>query len=260
MRPYSIRTPQFEVTSGGIRVLYGLYGWLLAKGQIVYLNTKVEPKDFVGIYPDIYDGNDMEADIVVRYLLNKPGTMGLLNPATGNYDAGRTKFDVNDKIYFFSKVFDTIGVDDDHILFLPILNLHIFKDYGNKRTKKAVFLGKGEHKDITLHPEDCIPFDRKFAQDQQRLADFLNECEVVYMYDQVTAMYEIARLCGCRIVIFPTGIEKDTFELYETGMNGISWGKDEGVELDVESFRKRYVELGSIFNNKLDKFITDTQK
>lgn len=258
-KPYSIRCPPFEKLSGGIRVMYGLYGWLLSKGQLAFMNATFEDDNFVGIYPDIYDGNDMKAGTVIRYMLNVPGVMGKLNPITGNYDAGKTEFEETDKVYFFSKVFDTVGVADDHILFLPILNLHIFKDQGKERTKKAVFFGKGEHKDKTLHPDDCVGFDRKYAHDQQRLADFLNECEVVYMYDQVTAMYDIARLCGARVVIFPVDITKGRFELYETGMNGISWDKDEGIKLDSKAFRRLYVDLRGTFETKLDKFIYDTQ-
>lgn len=257
-RPYSIRCPQFEVTSGGIRVMYGLYGWLLAKGQLAYLNSTFPDSDFVGIYPDIYDGNDMGADIVVRYLLNTPGVMGKLNPVTGHYEPGKTEFEKEDRVYFFSKVFDTVGVPDDHILFLPILNLHIFKDQGKRRTKKAVFFGKGDF-ERNKHPKDCVPFDRKFAHNQQKLADFLNECYVVYMYDQVTAMTEICRLCGARIVYFPENITKDRFELYEPGANGISWGKDTGEELDSDAFRSSYVALRDAFERRLDKFIVDTQ-
>jgi hypothetical protein len=40
MKPYVIACPPWETTSGGVRVMYGLYGWLLAKGQVVYLNER----------------------------------------------------------------------------------------------------------------------------------------------------------------------------------------------------------------------------
>lgn len=74
-KPYLIRTPQFDPTSGGIRVMYGLYGWLLAKGEIAYLNAKIDIPS-IGIYPEIYHGNDMGAKTIVRYVLQTPGLMG----------------------------------------------------------------------------------------------------------------------------------------------------------------------------------------
>lgn len=260
MKPYSIRTPNFEICSGGIRVMYGLYGHLLARGQVAFLNSKLPETEFVGIYPDIYEGNDMEATKVVRYMLNFPGTMGRFNPTTGLYDAGQIKFGKNDDIYFFSRVFDTIGVDDDHILFLPILNLHIFKDQKRKRTKNAVFFGKGEHLDTTRHPEGCVALDRAKCNDQQALADLLNECQTIYIYDQVTAMTELSRLCGTRVVVFPYEITKEQFSVYEPGLNGISWEKDEGNKLDVKDFRKHYEDMIKTFEIRLEHFIERTQK
>ena len=90
---YSIMTPPFDPTSGGIRVMWGLYGWLLAKGQVAYTNaTSDNPDDFIAIYPEIYRGNEAGAKTVVRYLLNKPGTMALYGTP------GLTTFDKNDKI------------------------------------------------------------------------------------------------------------------------------------------------------------------
>ena len=51
--------------------MWGLYGWLLAKGQIAYVNATYENPDFVAIYPEIYHGNPTGANTVVRYILNK---------------------------------------------------------------------------------------------------------------------------------------------------------------------------------------------
>lgn len=237
--------------------MWGLYGWLLTKGQIVYVNAKYENPDFIAIYPEIYHGNQAGANTVVRYILNTPGVMGSPT-ADGGFLPGPVVFNPDDKIYVFSRIFDTFGVDDGHILFLPILNLHLFKDQKKKRTKKCVFVGKGQ--DRGLHPKDCIPIDRKFATDQKALASLLNECEVMYGYDPVSAMYEVARLCGCRIVLLQTKYSRDEWSKYEPGMNGISWGKDEGVPLETKGFRQHYNSLRSLFSRKLNRFIEETQK
>lgn len=252
MKPYVLMSPDFNPTSGGIRVMWALYGWLLAKGQIAYMNRRPDGK-IIAIYPEIMHGNPAQADTVVRYILNEPGVMGSV--VNGVYQSGPTSFDATDKIYVFSKVFNTLGVMDDHLLFLPVINLHLFKDQKKVRTKTCYLIGKGTNK--RQHPEDSIELTRAFAQDQQALADLLNECHTLYCYDKLTAMMEVARLCGCKVKYFGDYAESDLAK-YEPGVNGISYG-DKDVKLNVEAFRDQYEELVRTFSEKLDQFIDETQ-
>jgi hypothetical protein len=124
-------------------------------------------------------------------------------------------------------------------------------------------VGKGIHdKDIRskfIHPYNSFEITREFAQDQQALAELLNECEVLYNYDPVSAITEVARLCGTRVVQIPTKYTKEQFSVYEPGMMGISWGKDTGEKLDVEGFRNHYKGLVTTFEAKLNGFIAETQ-
>jgi len=257
-KPYSVRTPAFDPLSGGIRVMYGLYGWLLAKGQIVFMNGKYDNPDFVAIYPEIFHGNDTGANTVVRYILNKPGVMSSYG------QPGPTSFPPEDKIYVFSKIYDTFGVDNDHIMFLPILNLNLFKAKKGKRKNRCVFVGKGM--DFPLkETKGLIRITRDMALEQASLAGYLNTCEIMYSFENPTAMNEIARLCGCRVVFIPKGAmtdytKKELEEKYEPGMNGISWGLEDEQKLDVKAFREHYIGLKEIFSKKLDRFIDETQK
>jgi len=255
LKPYSVFSPPFEATSGGIRVMYGLYGWLLAKGQIVHLNARYAHSDFIAIYPEIETGNPAQANSVVRYILNKPGVMG--SQRDGKFVSGPTSFADTDKIFVFSELFNTMGVDEEHKLFLPIIDTHLFRDMGLKRDKKAVFVGKGEDK--RLHPQGCVLIDRMVAQDQAELAQLLNECEVIYQYDPVSAMSEIARLCGCRVVYLSDQYTREEYESYEPGINGISFGLEEDNKLDVDKFRSHYLGMKEMFSKKLDRFIELTQ-
>lgn len=250
-RPYNLWIPPFETTSGGIRVLYGLLGWLLAKGQEVVTNAK--GPGFVTIYPEIVHGNPLEGDRVVRYILATPGVMGM-----GGVP-GPTEFDDSEIKYVFSKLYNTLNVDKSHIMFLPILNLHIFKVTNKgKRTKKCKFVGKG----LDLHlpqTEGLFEVTRPFAQDQQQLADYLNQCEVMYSYDNNSAMFEIARLCGCQVVIIPSIYSKEEFSKYEPGMDGIMWGLEEDCSFIPDEFRSHYISLVDTFQEKLERFIDETQ-
>lgn len=255
-KPYSIFTPPFETTSGGVRVMYGLYGWLLAKGQIVHLNVKYPQADFIAIYPEIQEGNPAGADTVVRYILNKPGVVPAIY-SDGTVKKGPTTFGEKDILYYFSRLFG--DTDFAHYMFLPICNLHLFKDQHKKRTKTAFMVGKA--KGINpIHPKDSFEITREFAQDQQALADLLNECEMLYCYDPVSAIMEIARLCGTRIVYIPSIYTRKEMEKYEPGLEGFSWGKDEGIKFDVEEFRNHYKDMIMIFEQRLENFIYETQK
>jgi len=210
--------------------MWGLYGWLLAKGQIAYVNATYENPDFVAIYPEIYHGNPTGANTVVRYILNKPGVMGT-SIQSGSFTPGPTSFSPEDQIFVFSKIYDTFGVDDEHLMFLPILNLHLFKAKKGRRKNRCVFVGKG--KDIPLKETEGLPrITRELSSDQNRLADFLNTCEVMYSFENPTAMNEIARLAGCKVCYISEGatIKYTREELetkYEPGMEGVYFGIDE---------------------------------
>ena len=250
-KPYSIIAPPYSVVSGGIRVMYGLRSWLETKGQIVHMNAKYNTES-IAVYPEIYSGNQAEGTKVVRYVLQTPALMamyGVTGPSTEEIKA------TSDHIYVFSNIYDTFGVDDDHILFLPILNLHIFFDQDKKRTRTCYLVGKGQNQ--FKHPKDSIEITREFATDQQALADLLNKCKVLYCYDRLSAMMDIARLCGCRVQYYGDFGIKDLMK-YETGMNGLGI-TDEKKQLLVSEFRDHYEGMIETFSKKLDKFIETTQ-
>lgn len=254
MKPYAISSPPFDITSGGIRVMWGLYGWLLAKGQIVFMNQYPTNQDFIAIYPEIVNGNPMRAKTVVRYMLNKAGVMGGVDQY-GNFTAGPTEFDKTDKLYYFSRIFGK-AQDDNHYMFLPIINTHLFKDQGKQRTKTCYLIGKGTNRHE--HPKDAVELTRAFATDQQALADLLNECTVLYCYDKLSAMMEIARLCGCKVKYYGDYIEED-LEKYEPTLNGIGLFGHER-KLDTEAFRDHYLGMVDLFSKRLDTFIEETQQ
>lgn len=250
---YLLRTPPYDSASGGIKVVYGLYGWLLAKGQPAFLNTQIDVPS-VGIYPEIYHGNDMFATKVIRWVLQTPGLMGT-SDQTGVFKEGPEAFDPKDEIYAFSKVYDQWGLDDDHILFLPIIPLDVFKDQHKKRTKKLFYVGKGFNRG--KHPKDAIELPK--PNDQQELANILNECQVLYVYDKLSAIMECARLCGCPVRYYGE-LTQDKMDLYEPGLDGIALWSEKPLKFDVARFRAHYKEMVWAFEKKLDRFILRCQK
>lgn len=245
MKPYLIRTPEFQIESGGIRVMYGLYGALLLKGQAAFTNALITVPS-IAVYPEIYHGNELNSETVVRYVLQKPGMM-----QTGGQQ-GPEAFPRSDILFSFSRLF--YEVPKDNYMFLPIIDTHLFKNNGKIRKYKYFYVGKGVNRG--KHPIDAIELPR--MQDQKALADMLNECEVLYIYDPVTAMSEIARLCGARVVMLDP--MEGFKEKYEPGMNGISFSVDKPVKLDYKEFQAHYLQMKKDFLDKLDYFIDLTQK
>lgn len=253
LKSYNIWSPPFDPLSGGIRVLYGLKAWLETRGQIVYINGSPK-EDFIAIYPEIVNGNPFNAKHVVRYILQKPGLMTIKGiPGPKNYPS-------TDHIFVYSRFFDIFNVNHDHILFLPILNTHLFRDFKRPRNGKAYFLRRKP----AVSPDGFI-LPQSLINDQEKLAGFLNTIEVLYVYGQ-TVMYEIARLCGCRVVIIPSDdkfiMTKEEFKKWELcqDFNGISWGKDEGIKLDSDAFRMLYLDMVQSMNQKIINFTEITQK
>jgi len=257
MKQYVVISPPFEITSGGVRVMYGLYGWLLSKGQVAFMNEVPSKGEIIAIYPEIQHGNPANAKTVVRYILNKPGVVPALY-SDGTLKQGPTDFGPDDKLYYFSRLYGHTQ-DNDHYLFLPIINLHLFKDLKNKRTKTCYFIGKGIN--LNLHNQDSILIDRKFAHDQESLRDLLNECTIMYGYDPVSAMYEVARLCGCRIVLLQNIYSEREWNSYEPGRNGVAFGMAQikDLQFDSSAFREYYGNMVHLFERKLDRFIDETQ-
>lgn len=247
-KPYSIYLPPYDYTSGGIKVMWALYGALLLKGQIVVPNALFQG-DYVAIYPEIVNGNPLKGTTVVRYLLNEPGVM------SGNGQPSPTEFPESDILFSFSKLF-TPDFPEERIMFLPVIDTHTFYDKKGLRTNNAVFVGKGA--DIKKHPQGCWLIDRGVASNQKELADILNECQTLYTYDPVSAMTEIARLCGCNVVYLGEKYSKEDYLRYEPGINGMSF--DGSItELDSEAFKTTYSDLQAQFMDKLDSFIKTTQ-
>ena len=72
-------------------------------------------------------------------------------------------------------------------------------------------------------------------------------------------MTELARLCGCPVVLIPNGeYTEEKYKEHEMGMDGLGWGKMP-EPFDSDTFRERYMTLKETFYTKLDNFVRITQ-
>lgn len=204
--------------------------------------------EYIAIYPEIVFGNPFNAKRIIRWVLNFPGKLN----GSGEYDESEIK-------YAFHKVFYP-SVDENHVLLLPVIETNIFVDKHLERKYPIFYVGKGEKVPRVPETEGIMEINRGTADDPQNLCNILNEATVLYTYDNMTAMTEVARLCGCPVCIIPDGWHtKEQRDLHEFGWNGLSWGT-EIPQIDSDKFRETYLKSYDIFKHNLKFLIEETQK
>lgn len=237
--PYVMLAPDWSNVSGGGALLHSWAVRMHKLGAEIYINTKIqnplwEPiptmemykgnlKNVIAIYPEVTHGNPFKCGHVARLLLHLPGFHG-----------GPAKFDNGDMLFTHSNIFNSrIKLPQDRVVPIPYINTKMFVDKNMKRTKTLAFIGKGaghyphaELKNIELLGTG---FDFNGKAGQEKLTDILNQTKILYCYDNITAMVEIARLCGCPVVIVPdpqwTAKEIKKYETWDCG--GIGYGLEE---------------------------------
>jgi len=189
--PYIIMAPPYRNSSGGVRALYELCNHLESAGYEakIFQGGEAPPSSIV-IYPETVSGNPMNGRTVVRYVLNHPGLLG-----------GDDSYNPSELIFTYSPVFYPTA----SLLTVPIIE-PFFRDYGLPRSGGCFWIGKGEDKvDEIPETKGLTEITYDWPETRQELAKLLNEKEILYSYDDCTALTYEARLCGCKVVVIPGG-------------------------------------------------------
>jgi len=262
MRPYVVWTPPYDRRSGGIMVMHRLCHELNERGQEAYINVdqvntkwntpyygKTALENPIVVYPEITHGNPLGYQTVVRYILNNIGKL-----------SGPTAYPPTDILFAFSHMFNDWGAPEERIMFLPVIDTEVYKDTGQHRDKALYYIGKGSRRYFIDETFDAIAIDNQTGADPQNLSHLLQTATVLYCYDNITAMTELARLCGCPVVLVPNGeYSEEKYQEHEMGMEGLGWNKMP-EPFDSSKFMERYKALKETFYSKLDTFIEVTQK
>lgn len=263
--PYVVYTPPYDPRSGGIKVLHLLVHELNSRGYQAYCTSQPNPewneppidhipKDSIVVYPEIVPGNPWGATTVARWVLNVPGRL-----------AGDTEYDKSELVFPYKRIYNQWGLPERRILLLPAIDLDIFYDRGLERKGKIVYVGKGPVLETLPETQGLYELRKEDTANQENLAILLNRTEVLYTYDNITALWDCARLCGCATVIIPNGqMSREHFDMDETGTDGLGLGIEEEEKavrsLDSLLFRARYSDLYTQdFPEKLEHFIYLTQ-
>lgn len=230
---YVIFAYPYTHASGGGKVLHRLCHELRLRGEDAYVTAEVtNPEwdtptwrdemtpDVIAVYPEIVRGNPLGAWHVARWVLNVPGKLG----GDGAYAPSEMVFS-----------WDPSFLDGVPLLHLPAVETDIYRDRHEPRSGALYFVGKGD----SGAPPNASPVTLAMRLDRYALADALNRAEVLYSLDGVTAMAQIALLCGCPVVIVPTG---------------------ERLEADSDAYRAQYLAQWDTFREQLRDFVAITQR
>ena len=270
MRPYYIYSPPFDESSAGIVVMHSLAQQLKRAGcdvevvscEVKELTSKPWELDHasIAVYPEIIWGNPFCSHTVARLILHLPGFWG----GPEDYPASNLLFVFHEMWNYKAK----LHLPPGRLLQVPYLNLDRFINLHLPRKGRLVYRGKGtQPDDPTLIGIPLLGEKEGFRgkEGQDRLVQALNTCEVLYSYDNLTAMTEIARLCGCPVVFIPdpffTREELEMTPVMQAG--GVGYGLDE-TNKAISSMNSDHIHwmygLQKIkFNRQLEQFITITQ-
>lgn len=241
--------------SAGQKTMHRLCHELNQAGQTAYVtypirnplwNTPYHPGplhgDWTAIYPEIISGNPWKAPRVVRYVLNNPGKLG-----------GDTVYDPAEIVYVFHELFNDVGVPPERIMFLPTIELDIYRDRHEPRSRALYYVGKGQKtRDL-----DAVELTNDMKRDRHELADLLNRASVLYTFDNVTAMIRIALLCGCPVVVIPSGdYSRETFDEM-LAQPGVGWDEIPSP-FDSDVVRDEELAYYQAFRGRLQDFIRVT--
>jgi hypothetical protein len=191
---FFIVAPPYRHNSAGVRVLYELTRLLGARGENavnVYPGPLSEKDRESGIlvYPEIVAGNPCYGSRVVRYLLNVPGKL-----------SGDASYPAGDLVFAYSPAWAKYA--QGRVLYVPVIE-DFFCPGRGPRSGSAVWVGRGVS--LGLHPPDSVCLSSDWPPFREDIARLLQRIEVLYVYDECTALVSEGLRCGCRVVFFTPG-------------------------------------------------------
>jgi glycosyltransferase involved in cell wall biosynthesis len=235
--PYYLVAPDYRQNSAGIRVMHMLCDALIRSGYEAYVTAnvlsprlmtprltadvialhkaqKIEP---IAVYPEVVSGNPMAANVVARYLLNKPGFIG-----------GDGVFGEGDILFGYTKGLLLPGMPEQNVLFLQPVDLGLFQPPADPSVrvpgKVCYFQGRsGTGIDKALLADDSIEITHVYPASRDELVAIFQTCEFFYS-SSTSALSAEAVLCGCVSVVIPGEGAPVNFSIAENGSYGVAWG------------------------------------
>lgn len=288
--PYYIYAPRWIQSSAGIRALHYLCHALNSYGARAFLvlsepefqgrprvngalNTPVLSQEIadshsrsglvpIVIYSETVPGNPLNAQCVVRYIMNYVGALG-----------GPAKFmDFEYLLSYSESIRQDILKSEPNLvidkLFLPPIDPRDFK-FNTAPSEEFYLLYAGKYRAFIGEPPDIsgkkiieILRDGKGAQTSSELIELLSRCKGVISLENSSIITEAA-LSGRPGMFLPNKFLTRAIAESELGWDGTAWGISEDDERiareSVSKGRDRYMDATVAFEIELKQFVTNTQ-
>lgn len=276
--PYYVYAPPYTRESGGVRAMHQLCHALNLMGEEAYVTTtrvsdrlrtpivtnqiaafhNMQKRKPIVIYPEVVNDNPINAEHVVRYLLNLPGFL----------NKGEITWGADDLIYAHGTDVVPPGLEAE-LLQIPLVDTHVYNTIGvddSQRSGNLVFINRFLARGGQLSPVTEgfteISF-RAGRRSPEELAQLYRSSKLLYTYEASTACYE-ALLCGCPVVYLPNDImlPKPMHNYLKDA--GSAWG-DSPAQLEharrtLADVPVMYEALHQGFWRELETFIDVTQR
>jgi len=217
--PYYVVSPPYDRRSSGVRVMHqlchslnvlGEEAWMSASDVSPHLRTPLLSQEVrlmheragltpIAIYPEIVGSNPLDCDVVVRYILNRPGLFG----EQPNYQA-------NDMFWLHNGELLDLVTQAEGVLHMPACDTSIWHNRDNphddQREGACIYFGRYEAIAREKYPElaeRCTVITKTYPATHEEMADLFRRSTHVYCFENTSISME-ARLCGCPIVQLPS--------------------------------------------------------
>ena len=201
---FVIYTLAYDFTIGGVMALFKLHKLLIKHGfnsKICVLGIeKILPpltgRGTVVIYPEIINGNPLNARNIVRWLLYKP-----------KFHNPNANFTRDELTFCYDKVFNDINLNPDEkvLTTTPTMWEEYRQTNFGKRNGRCYLIKKGVYRTDLPKPLSVESFDGPVIDEMphSEIANIFNECEYFISYDVATMYLHYAVMCGCIPIIVP---------------------------------------------------------
>lgn len=233
-RPIVIYAPSFSRMRGGIVVLHklcyllnkcGFESYLAPSGYVGgwfwygYDNTPIVSQhileqNFVAVYPELVEGNPLNAKQVIRWILSNDQT------------AYRT-YGKDDIIYWYDGLYysDKLGFSENELHVIET-NKHLFYDKFYNRIGSC-YTSRKNNNPTFHHPNDSVSITWEMTDNWELLSNIFNITERFYCYDLFTFLSIQSIMCGC-VCIIPNDVVSDP-KIYQDHflMKAIAFGEED---------------------------------
>lgn len=175
-----------------------------------------ELENAIVIYPEIIDGNPLQAQNIVRWLLYIPGA-----------HTGKINYGHDELFFFYNPQFINedfkFNVSGQLTITENMKDIYRQTNFG-QRKGTCFMIRKGNKRKLDYHPENALQVD---GLSHQELSRIFNEYEYFISYDLYTMYSSYAAICGCKSIVVPEeGKTVEEIKQEQKTRPGVAYGRE----------------------------------